>query len=813
MSVGVSQEARVRPASPDRSRLLALARSPDPWAFLGEVAQGTRDPAVVLMLAASLARLGLRTPARRTLDRLEPHLASHPDPVALRKALDGMADDAVTPADLEATLATNLAALRTRGVDIESPGAGVLFAGETVHRAVDGNVVTIGADGGISPLADLAGAARAWRESLGVPRADGIAPALVLAAPAGAAVRPFLIRAADEASPVHASGFRRAIAVVAEDERELLRALAMMPLEDALARERLVVFAGRGCHERLDAWLGERLEFDTDAAIQSLGTRTDERAAGIVAAINERRAKDTARVRERVAGLYRGRTRESWAARFRGALDGTDQPLRVLIPTWRFSTFVRHASADLARAIERAGHVAEVLVQPDDTTTLPGLAYARAIERLRPDLCVLVNYPRAAMGGAIPVGLPHACYVQDAMAHLFDEGIGRAQGELDFLVGHTHHELFDRYHWPIDRALPAAVVADATVFRARPRRPDQGLACEVAMVSHHSASPRELHESILRDGKMPGALSRELEEIYPLVIEASRRAMERAPGRALRELVEARVTPAHGEAAAAKVLRHWAFPVGERAFRHEAVEWAAAISRRRGWRLRLFGRGWESNAAFASFAMGELPHDDALRDAYTSAGACLHASFASLVHQRVMECALAGGLCLARLSLDAIVTPSTRLQAILATREPSSVEPSGTRAYAIADHPEAMATTALLQRLGVAPTGSLVRVHPARAAAYARKAAIIDEQNDPAYLFGDLAEFAFADEPGLERVLERAIERPAWRANAGAMVRRRVERSFTSDALVRRLLGFIARRLAEPSHAALSIQTPERPAA
>ncbi|HVZ93661.1 MAG TPA: hypothetical protein VG797_04040, partial [Phycisphaerales bacterium] len=89
--------------------------------------------------------------------------------------------------------------------------------------------------------------------------------------------------------------------------------------------------------------------------------------------------------------------------------------------------------------------------------------------------------------------------------------------------------------------------------------------------------------------------------------------------------------------------------IAERLHRHTTLEWAAEICRRREWRMRIYGRGWERHPKLAEFAQPGINHDNRLLcAAYRSACTCLHASLATNAHQRVAECALSGGLMLRR---------------------------------------------------------------------------------------------------------------------------------------------------------------------
>jgi hypothetical protein len=119
--------------------------------------------------------------------------------------------------------------------------------------------------------------------------------------------------------------------------------------------------------------------------------------------------------------------------------------------------------------------------------------------------------------------------------------------------------------------------------------------------------------------------------------------------------------------------------------------------------MRIYGRGWESHPRFGRFARGVVAHDEELRACYQSAGAHLHASISSMVHQRVLECALSGGLVLCRTLFDALGVPQWRAKAeVLREASPEFRDPeSGWLRFQVADHPATMELVALWQRLGL----------------------------------------------------------------------------------------------------------------
>jgi hypothetical protein len=159
----------------------------------------------------------------------------------------------------------------------------------------------------------------------------------------------------------------------------------------------------------------------------------------------------------------------------------------------------------------------------------------------------------------------------------------------------------------------------------------------------------------------------------------------------------------------ADLLHQLIYPIAERAIRQQMIEWAAELCDERGWKLHLYGRGWDRHPRFARYAKGELPHGDSLRAAYQCAKMNLHTGLGGAHHQRVLECALAGGCTLVRIRADDLRQLEWWAQCEVG-REVS--RHSLVRAFAdrddfwltpIADHWQAMLVQNVYDRLGIAP--------------------------------------------------------------------------------------------------------------
>jgi len=245
-------------------------------------------------------------------------------------------------------------------------------------------------------------------------------------------------------------------------------------------------------------------------------------------------------------------------------------------------------------------------------------------------------------------------------------------------------------------------------------------------------------------------------------------------------------------------------PLGDRVVRHQMLAWAADIARERGWRMHVYGRGWERARELidaGAVVMGPIQHGDALRRCYQSAACHLHASISTSLHQRVLECVLSGGLMLVRLQGEDLEPSWLRAQLAVARAGKASfclLEPRAEMTWT-ADVPEAMACVALRQRLGIddshRPAYALSTMHLDPSEPALRSDSLV-MHGDAVNVLSDLAEVGFSTRAQLASRMERAVERGAWWSSLVEGAAKRVRSTLTYDAVASRMIEFIADRLA-----------------
>ncbi|MBX3322148.1 MAG: hypothetical protein KF757_04075 [Phycisphaeraceae bacterium] len=788
-------------AGGSRSPMPGTGQGVSGWGILAQAAQELRvqpgDGEVRLLAAKALESLGLRRLAWETASQIEGGslrlerdrlLGAHRDARAIER------DVMVQQARVNAAMLD--VAWQERAIEAW------VAEGTLYHRASDGNVVRQNAEGsglaGCEWVCDLrreasefaaAHLSQASRVATGPLLIEGLSP-------------PWVAMAVADATPRLRDGYMPPLIVVQRSESELAEGLSFCDLSALLSRA--IVIAGEDAVERVREVVRRRFGFDAIGAVIPIGVLRDRCEPGLSdvmrdLGIEQRRLADE--LRARVIERDRERDASYWRARFAEA-----RPRRVLVATTRYSTYVQHASRDLAAGFEALGWESRLMIEADDGSRFSPIAYMREQLEFDPDLIVLINWPRATRAEAFCSNAPFVCWIQDSMPHLFDAKVGAAHGERDFVMGHVYPSLLTHFKYPAGRALSTPVVACGRKFYVSAAPDLKEYACEIAYVSHHSETPEALHVRLRSNASDPQVV-RVLDAMRDLIVERYGDICGEDRSRMVKDIpCEAwlRVRGSVPEPRVAQQLREqYLVPMIERVLRHEMLNWAVRIAQRRGWRLRIYGREWELHAKFGTYAAGVLEHGEQLRAAYQGASVQLHASMTSLVHQRVMECALSGGLPLCRVIGSSFGQSRQRAIARVArVSKPDCVRAAdGFLGFDVEKHEPLRLLREVCVGTGFGVEQTLW-VHP-QTLENMKRFGVAFEVATPEDLLGSLEDVTFSDEAGLERCVERAISDPAWRRSRGEQIAERVRVSFTHEATARRVIEMVESTVARGGSEAL----------
>ncbi|MEQ8769479.1 MAG: hypothetical protein RIB60_03105 [Phycisphaerales bacterium] len=798
----------VRPANETTARLTRETDAHGAWATLAPVLTHAHDhpddPDAAVLALRVLVQVGLGTLARAAADRCPAGAASRPDVAALIRRARELPALEFAPAERIELGRRNIERFLTRrGIDLRAAYDAWADAERSVRvlATPDGNVIRVPSE---NPdprawrwLSEQRAAARAFAAAhFAHASSDEIAPVAV-----EGFSPPWIFVEVAGATPRLASGYQPRLRVIQRDPAEFFEGASLIDLASFIDDDRIEWHIGAGAaagFERAVRAARGAQAIGPGVPIATLRTPIEPAIGDLINTLSAEIVGETSAAAARVRARYAGRDAAWWSDRYQRALvPGSPEPLRVLIPTTRYSTYLQHAARDLAGAFESRGMRAEILIEPDDTTRLSPLAFHDAFEGLEPDLVVLINYTRSSRGDAFPGDVPFVCWIQDEMPHLFTAEAGRSQGPLDFVVGHAVTSLFHTHGYDPDRALYSPVVVSERKFHDGPITPAQRerFACDIAFVSNHSETPEELHRRKLQEAGDEGVraalelirpeVERIAEDLMGLRASAAVRA---ACGRVLQSLGGSR-------ADAESFAMQYGRPMLERIVRHRTLELAADVCDRRGWTLRVFGRGWERHARFGAHAGGEIEHGDDLRACYQASSVQLHASALCMVHQRVMECALSGGLPVGVRSLASLPSLADVLtRAGIAPDDGRSLPDGLSVAFETDAHPALRAWADLLERMGarlpLRPELTIRRAHLERARSHPRARGSFEF--DAPWLLGDPAALTFSGEHELERLIDRARTDASWRSERCREIARRVRERATTGGLIDGTLGMIA---------------------
>ncbi|NRA56524.1 MAG: hypothetical protein HRU13_00140 [Phycisphaerales bacterium] len=683
-----------------------------------------------------------------------------------------------------------------------------------------------------SPLIDLArvlwpDASKAWGLAGGV--LEGVRSHLH-AEPMMSGDRPIWPERADYAAPVVIAGLAcarplaRAIrertgamqylprVLVVEPRAEVaLASLARLAASEGEAGVRELLhasgvewFMGPTALGDLQRWLAQHVDDPRPKSVLDSGA-PPEVASGIGTIMADAQTRQQVELRELMQALRRtasDRTkRDAVRNRWRSG-----EALRLSVYTCRYSTYMRHAAADLVAVLQQLGHEAALLVEPDDHTGMTQLHYLRAVRDFEPDGVVLVNYLRPQIGPVLPPYVPVITWSQDAMSHFFVGAEPPRATAQDFVAGLLYPEQRDRLGIPESRMLPWPIpVSPAKFHRAPVGGGYEHLRCDVAFVTRHSEAPQAYAERQIEQNKAQPQVARSIESLalrMPAALERARR--ERLwLVHALRDSCSDALRDGYGRSATQPMveglLQQIALPLVDLYHRQQAVRWAASACERNGWRLHLYGRGWEDHPDLARHARGELEHGEELRAAYQLAGITIHASVRGLLHQRVAEIAMSGGLPIVRRNFEDIDRARWfQLNTMVGGVEPVGHTEDGRPEFAIADHPELMRVASLWGRCG-RQLGEGGRVSPTPYEMGILKNCPLGKprlpHQDPGLALVDVGEIGFETEAELESVMRRSMDE-RWRSAWSAAIDARMRERFSMDRFASDMVDLVRRSFA-----------------
>ncbi|MCH7885869.1 MAG: glycosyltransferase family 1 protein [Planctomycetes bacterium] len=613
------------------------------------------DSYVALMAVREYMKLGLALPAREVFDLCSPVDDASPDYLSVRESLEHIQGAPLPWSRRTQRFEANLAALERRGIDVtllrdtweqRSAQYQLFRDARGVHQVRRRDSMQRWE---WFPMLRDHGAAEAAQ-----PMPDGIkrhtpGPYVFEGVGFGA-----YLERVYEATKDTFLGFSCALFIVEPDPAALAFLLHLRDWRTILSDPRVWVCVGLDWADRLREAFEDHHDLPVPVQVFTIRAGSTNEGNGAAKIIEEVIEGRDARIQRSLADLesqYASRDVAYWAKRFAEALSGQGPTLKILAAVSTHTTFLQYSLRDAQQALQFLGHSCRVLTERHPYDILSPLTYHQAIREWNPDLFLVLDHIRPEFQGILPTNLPMLTWDQDQLPQVFTRANIVQIAKHDFLVGCSksflvHHGLDPK------QMLQVCMPTSPERFGGAPLTDEEEsrYACDVSYVSHASQTPQAFHEQE-RSNYADPLMRRLLDTMFELMPEVL--AKHGTPHGGVTHFVLEEALQRCGitgldESLRSRLTGWYLWRLGDRMFRHEALEWAAQWARRTGRTFRLYGNGWDTHPTLAEFAVGPAANGRELVCVYRASRINLQLMPAGFIHQRALDGLAAGGFFLTR---------------------------------------------------------------------------------------------------------------------------------------------------------------------
>jgi len=348
--------------------------------------------------------------------------------------------------------------------------------------------------------------------------------------------------------------------------------------------------------------------------------------------------------RQRLMQTYSAVRSPDLARRLR-AIEGA----RVLLLTTRYSTVLQHSTRDYARAIERLGGVARVVIEREPWRQHMIPALLGEVEGFAPDLVIQIDHHRFENPETFPTPVPFVCVIQDNLPNLMSREAARKLGPTDFIAGPWAHRYVLEYGYNAGRCIETPRLTPA------PETPavHTGGGEDVLYVSNHSQTPgvavdnavQTVRDNWPEGARIAEAAGRDLVELYQNggcvedELDLARLIAGSCRDHGLTTPPPDRLTALTDTISVC---------INNPLYRQQGLRWTLRAAERLGLAVALHGKGWGDRDVFRQHDRGPIPYTE-LPEATARARFCMTLEpYFPTKHQRALDTWMWGGLPLIR---------------------------------------------------------------------------------------------------------------------------------------------------------------------
>jgi len=364
--------------------------------------------------------------------------------------------------------------------------------------------------------------------------------------------------------------------------------------------------------------------------------------------ITENRKKEGIRLLRETNRYYESLSDKDWQRIFSSR---RKRPLRILLFTSRFSTFVRHCTRDVAQGFETLGYQTRTVIEKADTERFSHLEIQRNLASFKPDMVFQIDWLRAQYGSLYHKSIPFVCWVQDGLPNLFNEQAAKTIGKRDivlFAFTPFKQQLLE-LSYPNENLGYLPVLTNPKLCRpmSLSNKERDRYGCEVSYVSHVSQSPANAFIDLLSRVSDLEA-KKVLKMMFELVKERfySEKDCHRKGDYELLLLDAERRSGKEIRNSKVRSEIVWWFwhDIGNAFRRQPPLEWVAE----EGYNLKLYGRGWENHPRLSKYAQGIAQNGRELCKIYNASQINIQVLAGGNLHPRLIDGLASGGFFLVK---------------------------------------------------------------------------------------------------------------------------------------------------------------------
>ncbi|MBN2843200.1 MAG: glycosyltransferase [Sedimentisphaerales bacterium] len=434
-------------------------------------------------------------------------------------------------------------------------------------------------------------------------------------------------------------GMARANYLLEEDLTKVRSFLELGDFSDFICNEELIIFAGaNACCQMKDTLLTCR--YPVPMVRLEQGKKLDNICSEVLDffAQNDLTAA--------ISGYYES---EEFTRRLRQIAAGELKP-RILISTCRWTSFLKYCAADFDRAFQKLSCQTYYLIENSDTQTLTSRLHEQIIEQMKPDVVFMVSHARTSLP-YLPRQLPVICFMQDKCGPLLStDDIGAKTGPYDLFICmlNDFQDYLRAKGVNPGQTCVMPVPADPEMFyRLGPEsKCPARYQAEIAFVKHGSSGTQEQYQQFKRDyinnyfsGGNLDFLTGVFDQLMNYSLADTDRCIYEPQMQQFCMQFLHSDTPEKARNFLAGLVTTFYLYVYSANWRFRFLEALAQSN----YDLALFGNNWQDNTALSRFARGPVGRGQDLNCVYNHCKINLSINHATSMHQRLVECSLAGG--------------------------------------------------------------------------------------------------------------------------------------------------------------------------